>query len=45
MGNIVIILILSITILLALRPTIRHFKGKGGCCGDCCRCYRHKEEK
>ncbi len=46
MGNIIVIIILAAIVLLALRPTLRHIGGKGGCCGgDCCHCDRHKEEK
>lgn len=45
MGNIIVIIIIGAIVLLALRPTIKHFKGKGGCCGDCCHCDKYKEEK
>ncbi len=45
MGNIIVVIILAAIVLLALRPTIKHIKGKGGCCGDCCRCDRHKGEE
>ncbi|MCR5670190.1 MAG: heavy-metal-associated domain-containing protein [Butyrivibrio sp.] len=31
--NIIIISILIIILLLALRGSIKHFKGEGGCCG------------
>lgn len=33
MGTYLIIAILAVVFLLALRPTIRHFQGHGGCCG------------
>lgn len=34
MGNYFIVAVLVIVIIIALRPTIMHFRGKGGCCGD-----------
>lgn len=34
MGNYFIIAVLIVVIIIALHPTIMHFKGKGGCCGD-----------
>lgn len=33
MENIVILLLLLIAVGLAITPTIKHFKGQGGCCG------------
>ena len=33
MENIIIIAIIAVIMLLAIRETIKHFSGKGGCCG------------
>lgn len=33
MENVVIIVIIAVILLIAIKPTIDHFKGKGGCCG------------
>lgn len=33
MTDIIIVGILVIAIILGIAPTIKHFKGKGGCCG------------
>ncbi len=33
MENVVILLLLLIAVGLAITPTIKHFKGQGGCCG------------
>lgn len=33
MGTFVITLVLAVMIFLAVRSSIRHFKGEGGCCG------------
>lgn len=33
MGNIIIVAILVIIVLAALRSSVKHFKGEGGCCG------------
>ena len=33
MENFIIICLLIIAVGLAIIPTIRHFKGHGGCCG------------
>lgn len=33
MGNLVIIAILVVCVLISLRPSIKHFQGKGSCCG------------
>ena len=32
-SNIIIIVILVLVLLVALRGSIKHFKGEGGCCG------------
>jgi len=34
MGTAVIIIILLLIVFLACRSSLKHFKGKGGCCGD-----------
>lgn len=33
MGNFIVIGILVVIVILALSPTIKHFKGQGSCCG------------
>ena len=33
MENIIIIVIIAVVVLLAIKPTVDHFKGKGACCG------------
>ena len=33
MGNVLIIAILIVIVICAISPTIKHFKGEGGCCG------------
>lgn len=33
MANFFIVLIIIVSVLFALRPTFKHFKGQGGCCG------------
>lgn len=33
MENIIIIGILLVVVVIALRSTLKHFKGEGGCCG------------
>ena len=38
MGNIIIVAILIALVLIALKPAVKHFQGKGSCCGggtDC----------
>ena len=35
MGTYLIIAILIIFLLLAIRSTVKHFRGQGGCCGGC----------
>ena len=34
-GVAIVILVFAICLALAVRAAIRHFKGEGGCCGDC----------
>lgn len=45
MGNILILIILIVLLIPAIKSTIKHFKGKGGCCGgdcgSCCACARN----
>ena len=36
MGNIIVAVVLIVIAALALRSAIKHFKGKGSCCGGCC---------
>ena len=43
MGNLVIICLLIIAVGLAVRPTIQHFNGHGGCCGG--DSYKPKKKK
>ncbi|MGN1175298.1 MAG: heavy-metal-associated domain-containing protein [Roseburia sp.] len=43
MENFVIICLLIIAVGLAITPTIRHFKGQGGCCGGSS--YKPKKKK
>lgn len=43
MENFVIICLLIIAVGLAITPTIRHFKGHGGCCGGSS--YKPKKKK
>lgn len=33
MGTIIIILILAVVVIFALKDSVKHFKGQGGCCG------------
>lgn len=33
MGNIIIIAILAVVLFAAVRSSVKHFKGEGGCCG------------
>ena len=33
MTNVIIIVIIAVIMLLAIRETVKHFSGKGGCCG------------
>lgn len=33
MENIIIVLILTVLIILAVRESMKHFRGEGGCCG------------
>ncbi|MBO5145758.1 MAG: heavy-metal-associated domain-containing protein [Lachnospiraceae bacterium] len=33
MGNVIIIAILAVIVIFAIRGTIKHSKGEGGCCG------------
>jgi len=33
MGNVVICLVLLVIVVFALRGSLKHFKGEGGCCG------------
>ena len=33
MANIIIIAVLAVIIILAIAPTVRHFRGEGACCG------------
>lgn len=43
MENFIIICLLIIAVGLAIIPTIRHFKGHGGCCGGSS--YKPKKKK
>ncbi len=43
MGDIVIVALLLIIIAIAIVPTIKHFKGQGGCCGG--GSYKPKKRK
>ena len=43
MGDIVIVALLLIIIAIAIVPTIKHFKGQGGCCGG--GSYKPKKKK
>ena len=43
MENAIIILVLIVIVVLAVKPTIKHFKGSGGCCGG--GDYRPKKKK
>lgn len=33
MGNVIIIVILIVIICVAVKSSVKHFKGEGGCCG------------
>lgn len=33
MGNYIIVAVLLLAVLLALRSSLKHFRGQGGCCG------------
>ena len=33
MADFIIVGILIVLILIGIRPTVKHFKGEGGCCG------------
>ncbi len=33
MGTFMIVLILAVAVLFALKSSLKHFKGQGGCCG------------
>lgn len=33
MGDVIIIIILCIAVFFAMRSSLKHFKGEGGCCG------------
>lgn len=45
MGNIIVILIIAVIAVFALRSSLKHFKGQGGCCGgDCCHCNKKGTE-
>lgn len=33
MENVIILGVVVVIVLLGIRPTIKHFKGEGGCCG------------
>ena len=33
MGDVIIIIILCIAVFFAIRSSLKHFKGEGGCCG------------
>ena len=33
MGNVIVIVIVVLIVFFALRSTLKHFAGKGGCCG------------
>lgn len=47
MGNIIVVIILIAIVILALSPTIKHFKGQGACCGggsDCAGCPKKRLE-
>lgn len=33
MGNVIIVCVLLIIIFFAVRSSVKHFKGEGGCCG------------
>lgn len=44
MGNVIIIVILVVIVIFAIRGTIKHNKGEGGCCGGgCTTMTEHKE--
>lgn len=47
MGNIVVCLILLLLVLYAIRSSMSHFKGEGGCCGggDLAAAKKEKPEK
>ncbi|SHK04983.1 heavy-metal-associated domain-containing protein [Hespellia stercorisuis] len=44
MGNVIIIIILAVVVFLAVRGSVRHFKGEGGCCGGCAESRPEKKE-
>ncbi|MBU5488854.1 heavy-metal-associated domain-containing protein [Clostridium sp. MSJ-8] len=33
MGNVIIIIVLCVALFFAIRSSLKHFKGEGGCCG------------
>lgn len=33
MGNVIIIIVLCVVLFFAIRSSLKHFKGEGGCCG------------
>ena len=45
MGNVIVVIILIAIVILALFPTVKHFKGQGSCCGggsDCADCPKKR---
>lgn len=36
MGNIIVIVIIVVIAFFALKSSLKHFKGQGGCCGGSC---------
>lgn len=45
MGNIIVIAILLVIAFFAVKSTMKHFKGEGGCCGGCSDCEDAKPKK
>lgn len=43
LDNLVVVLIITITVIIAVVPTIKHLKGKGDCCGGSD--YKPKKKK
>ena len=33
MGNVIIVAVLAVILIIALKGSIKHLKGEGGCCG------------
>lgn len=45
MGNVVVVLILLIIAALSVRSAVKHYRGRGSCCGNCDNCKNSAQNR